>query len=87
MRSDAGCVIGTSFRAQHDRHLARLVNERQVLDGISPNERHGEKEPQCCDRTVDGRWADVGLGQVQLEKTQWLYRVNGKMLRFLAAWI
>jgi hypothetical protein len=32
MRSDAGCgVIGTSFRAQHDRHLARLVNERQGL--------------------------------------------------------
>ena len=38
MRSDAGCgLIGTSFRAQHDRHLARLVNERQVLDGIQPS--------------------------------------------------
>jgi hypothetical protein len=40
MRSDAGCeVIGTLFGAQHDRHLARLVNERQVIDGISPASR------------------------------------------------
>jgi hypothetical protein len=56
--------------AQHDRNLPWLRDERQVLDGVGPIQRHGEKEAQCRDREVDRRRAHAALGQVQLEKPQ-----------------
>src|SRR4029077_2228273 len=52
--------------AQHDRRLAWLVHSRQRTNEVGPFERHGEKEPQRGDGGVDGPWADLLLGQMQL---------------------
>ena len=58
--------------AQHDRRLTRLVHDRQRANEVRPFERHGEKEPQRGDRGVDGPWADLLLGQMQLISTKFL---------------
>src|SRR5580704_1677448 len=64
--------------AQHDRRLARLVHDRQRANEVRPFERHGEKEPQRGDRGVDGPWADLLLGQMQLISAKILARGRGR---------
>src|SRR5271165_1751037 len=53
--------------AQHDRRPARLVHGRQMTDEVGPFERHVKKEPQRGDGGVDGRNADLLLGQMHLK--------------------
>ena len=60
--------------AQHDRRLARLVHDRQRANEVRPFERHREKEPQRGDRGVDGPWADLLLGRMQLISAKTLAR-------------
>src|SRR5271170_7078961 len=62
-----GVKVGRRFT---DRNLARLRNERQVLDDVAPIERNGEEKPQRRNRTVDGRRADLVRSEMQLEKPQ-----------------
>jgi hypothetical protein len=51
------------------RGLFRIVRGR-TRSGRS--KRHGEKEPQRGDGGVDGPWADLLLGQMQLISTKFL---------------
>src|SRR5208337_5225035 len=52
--------------AQNDRRLARLLHRRQMPDEVGPFERDLEEEPQRGAGLVDGRRADMLLGQMQL---------------------
>ena len=53
--------------AQHQRQLARLVDDGETARQIGPVERHGEEEAQRRDRAVDARRLHAGLRLVQLE--------------------
>jgi len=66
---EPGCGIEQPrhfLRAEHHRQLARLVNEMRVLDDIVAPERDPEKETQCRDGLVDGRYTNAARRQMQL---------------------
>ena len=54
--------------------LRGSVHGRQRTNEVGPFERHGEKEPQRGDGGVDGPWADLLLGQMQLISAKILAR-------------
>src|SRR6266496_3934668 len=53
--------------AQHNRQLARLMNEMRVLDDGISLERDPEKEPQCRNVPIDGGCADAARHHMQLK--------------------
>src|SRR5271154_2508758 len=65
---DARCRLQKArnlLGAQDDRHLARLVHERQVPGKVGAVERHIEEEPQRRDGGVDLRRAGAARRQMQ----------------------
>jgi hypothetical protein len=60
--------------AQHDRQLARLMNEMRVLDDGVSLERDPKKEPQCRNVPIDGGCADAARDHMQLKTPQILKR-------------
>ena len=55
------------LRAQHHRQLARLMDERRVLDDGRSLERDPEKEPQRRHRLIANWRAGAARGQLQLK--------------------
>src|SRR5207245_1498078 len=53
--------------AQHNRQLARLMNEMRVLDDGISLERDPEKEPQCRNVPIDGGCAAAARHHMQLK--------------------
>ena len=82
-RAEGGLVFGSRCRfeqpcdflhAQHQRQLARLMDDREATGQIGPVERHGEEEAQRRNRAVDARRLHAGLRLVHLETANILSR-------------
>src|SRR5215510_4665289 len=52
---------------EHHRQLARLTDERRVLDDVVSLERDPEKEPQRGHRVIENRRLRTVLGKMQLK--------------------
>src|SRR2546425_10944386 len=63
-RIEEACYL---LRTEDDRQLARLMDERRVLDDGVPLERDPEKEPQRRHRLITNWRAGAARGQLQLK--------------------